>query len=108
MEKVIHVSKLEPGMVLASSLCDVRGLTLFAKNTELNQRMIDILKTRNIKSAIIEVDAMDEIDENTFREAHSFIIGRMNWEPRNHHEITLIKSATVYNAIKLGENNDRN
>jgi hypothetical protein len=56
MKQVVSIDQLAPGARLAENSCDASGAILLAKGSEINERLISILRRKNIAEVTITVE----------------------------------------------------
>lgn len=104
MARIISISEIENGMILAEPVFNSSGQTLLSSGVELNQKHVKILKTWNISSLSIHDDNNNNenvISPEILKLAKEKVIQRMDWTPRNSIEIDLISTAEKFTAQDL-------
>lgn len=104
MARIISISEIENGMILAEPVFNTSGQTLLTSGVELNQKHVKILKTWNISSLSIQDDSNNEnnvISPDILKHAKEQVADRMDWIPRNSLEIDLINTAEKFTAQDL-------
>ena len=97
MSKLVETDKVQPGMIVETSIVNKYGQMLLSRGSVIESRHIAMLKTWGIPSVAIYYDQEENEgkahDPALLEKAKTQLMERMGWIPRNAVEENLVKAA---------------